>query len=163
MLNTGVLVPFENIVNSLITSRMKVTSLVKGLKEIKGRDSDADDLVVDKDMTPEELKKEIFRFTETLCVINPEYGEALIADEILFTHIAQALLDDGTTRVLPHLIGVVIFDSFDSGVENVDLYRVYLQFEEKECFEQVNTKAGKNLLAISDMDEIEASVWKGDL
>ena len=139
----GVLVHSDSFLRGLITSKRKVRKLREKLKK-QGLGRIA---VIEDDCEPEDACKAIIEYLEsTVSCEGYKYSDAYIEDEQVVIDILQCVVDTCSTKELPTISSVEAFGNYrTTGLWGVDLEKVYIIFEEEDCFMTMVSEKGANL------------------
>jgi hypothetical protein len=139
----GVLVHSDSFLRGLITSKRKVRKLREKLKK-QGLGRIA---VIEDDCEPEDACKAIIEYLDsTVSCEGYKYSDAYIEDEQVVIDILQCVVDTCSTKELPTISSVEAFGNYrTTGLWGVDLEKVYIIFEEEDCFMTMVSEKGANL------------------
>jgi len=139
----GVLVHSDSFLRGLITSKRKVRKLREKLKK-QGLGRIA---VIEDDCEPQDACKAIIEYLDsTVSCEGYKYSDAYIEDEQVVIDILQCVVDTCSTKELPTISSVEAFGNYrTTGLWGVDLEKVYIIFEEEDCFMTMVSEKGANL------------------
>jgi len=139
----GVLVDSHSFVNGLITSKRKI----KKLKERLRKEGLGKLFIIQEDQEPDEVCDAITDYLDSsVSCEGYKYSEAYIEEDDTVVSVLQCVADTCSKRVLPAVSSVEAFGNFrTSGLYGYELEKVYIIFEEDECFVTMVSEKGANL------------------
>tara|TARA_R110002020_G_scaffold3005_3_gene13867 strand:+ start:812 stop:1309 length:498 start_codon:yes stop_codon:yes gene_type:complete len=139
----GVLVHSNTFVRGLVTSKRKI----KKLKERLKKNGLGKIVVFEDDCEPEDACKAITDYLDsTVSCEGYKYSDAYIEDEEVVIDVLQCIADTCSTKELPSVSSVEAFGNYrTTGLWGVDLEKIYIIFEEDDCFVTMVSEKGSNL------------------